>query len=308
MKYYSLLFLAALILPLSACHEDDDLQTDWYVNSSTGWDSADGDYCCPLRTITEAMRRANTNDVIFVEPATSYTIYTGETFPIIVKANVTIEGNTSVKGTDTFVEGGGAYTVTGGTIPSTNATFILREGARLRGIKVKNINTWGIGVGVDNATAYIELNSIMENDSDGIALFQAGSTLITNNDILSNTGNGVQTYDSTTPILRGNNISSNKLDGVRTHDQSIPDLGTTNFPGNNTLQSQVSGVGLNHDGNTTPAPVTLHAMGNIWMPDEQGATSSGGYSTMTATGPILQPNPPDKKNYLITNTGAQIEF
>jgi parallel beta-helix repeat protein len=287
MKYYPLLFLAALVLPLSACHEDDDLQTDWYVNSSTGWDSSDGDYCCPLRTITEAMRRANTNDVIFVEPAT-YTIFTGETFPIFVKANVTIEGNVNLKGTDTFVQGGGAYTVTGGTASPTNATFILHEGARLRGIKVTNTNTGGIGVGVDNVTAYIELNSITENLSDGIALFQAGSTLITNNDILSNTGNGIQTYDSTTPTLRGNNISSNTLQGVLTTGNSAPDLGTSGLEGNNTLQNN-SQVGLYHQSGA----LQINAIGNIWNPDKQDASSLGGYTSSDAQTGIVTHVPTD---------------
>ncbi len=114
MKKIGLILLSILVLPLAACKEDEDEQVYWYVNSSIGHDSANGEYCCPLRTITEAMDRADKNDIVFVE-AGNYTSSTGESFPIVVKENVMIEGNISVKGTDTFIQGGGNYTVTGGS-------------------------------------------------------------------------------------------------------------------------------------------------------------------------------------------------
>jgi parallel beta-helix repeat protein len=302
MKRIALFALAALVLPVSACHEkDEDEQVTWYVNSTIGSDGSSGEFCCPLRTIREAMDRADKNDVIFVEPG-SYTAATGESFPIVVKAFVTIEGNIALKGADTFVQGGGNYTVAGGTQASTvvNTTFLLLGNARLRGIKVTN--TGGTGVVLENATAFVEFNTITLNTGDGIALFQGGAAAVTNNVVLSNGGNGIQVYDTGAPVLRGNDISSNSSEGMRTHDQSVPDLGTPSSFGNNTLQGN-GGVGLFHNGNSVPG--TISAVGNIWNASIQGANSSGGYATSTQTGQVALTA---GNNFAITTSGTEIGF
>lgn len=275
----------ALLLPLApACHyEDDDDGIIWYVDAVFGSDSSgDGTPEFPFRTITHAIAHARKNDLILVAPGT-YSTAIGESFPLRIPENVTVEGDPGTKGngsTATFITGGGTYN-------GVNTAIVIDSGAVFRGFLVTN--TGGVGIVVDNDSCTIEFNTITGNNSDGIRLLTGGTATIQNNTISSNTGSGVLAQDATTPVLRQNTLSSNTVDGIRANGTSNPSLGT----GGNTFSSN-GGVGIFN--NTTSS--TIQAAGNTFTTGTQAVTG-------LVAGPVGYTV---GERYAITNAAAAIQF
>lgn len=84
-------------------------------------------------------------------------------------------------------------------------------------------------------------------------------------------GGGADTPGTLT--MRGCTVTGNG-NGIYLFDFAIADLGTASNPGNNTLQNNVN-IGLVIDGNNGDR--TIHAAGNTWRPDVQGANAQGKY-------------------------------
>lgn len=303
-----LLGLAAFLpLAVGCDHHDDDDWTDyWYVDALYGSDYyGDGTPAYPYRTITYALDRARSGDVVFVAPGT-YSTSIGETFPLYVGSNVTVEGDVGAKGNGTpatLVTGGGSWSPGGGTQAATpvSVAVVLYSGANLRGFVVTNPG--GVGVAVDNTSATLEFCTVTGNGSDGVRLHQAGGSTVQNDTISSNTGSGIVSFDSAAPVVRQNSIVNNTVDGVRARDASAPNLAS----GGNTLQGN-GGVGLFHDAGAT----TLQAAGNTWRLSTQFSTASGTYPGTLPANPITGADPNSAyaaaMNYAIANAAGAIQF
>lgn len=279
--------LPALILGCG--HGDEADEVHWYVDAWYGSDwNGDGSYGYPFLTITHALQHADKNDIVYVARGT-YNSSLGETFPLNVPVDVTVEGDVANLGngsTATFVQASASFAMT------------LASGAKVRGIKITN--TGGPGVKIDGVNATLEFSTITGCSSDGVQLLGTNTSLVTNNTISSNTGSGIVTFGSAAPTIQQNSIVSNSQNGVHAKDASAP-----NLAGGNTLNNN-NGVGLYHD--STAASIS--APNNTWRGLVQGSSgTTGGTGTFTsgssATGAVAHAL---ANNYAITTGGAKINF
>lgn len=305
MKSIRILALALAAVAVPACHNDHDTFILYiYVDPVFGNDFfGDGTPRSPLRSITRAMHFAISGDVVFLAPGT-YSTSTGEVFPIGIKAGVLVEGDPATKGvgpSQTFVSGGGLYTIGGGTQASTTVTtaFVLGTGAALSGVKITVTGAGGVGLVCDGLSSSVSNCTITGCGASGIRVYQTCSPGFTGNVITLNAANGIDVFDDAAPTLRQNTITSN-VDGVAANDASAPNLGDAVTPGANTLQAN-TGVGLNN--NTTAS--TVQAVGNTWRPSTQGADASGHYAAALTPGAVA---PAAANNFAITNAAGAIQF
>ncbi len=130
---------------------------DWYVDGATGSDSLPGTQSAPVKTIARALTLAQSGQSVKVAPGT-YSATTGEVFPIVVPAGVSLIGDEPNKGggtTPTVVSGGayasnngkhttldlGAAAVVAGftlTNPTTTVTFPMVLAVRTDGVTIRN--------------------------------------------------------------------------------------------------------------------------------------------------------------------------
>jgi parallel beta-helix repeat protein len=300
--------LLVLALAVPSCHFDDRVNAlDWFVDPGFGDDfNGNGTSWFPFRTITRALHFSISGDAIFLARGT-YGASSGEVFPIRVKPGVIIQGDPATKGLGpgaTFVNGGGVYTVSGGSQASTTVTaaFVMGTGSALSGVKITVAGAGGVGVVFDGFSASVSSCTITGNGASGIRVYQTGSPTITGNVISSNGASGVDVFDAAGPILRQNSISSNTTDGVVANDTSTPNLGDATSAGANTLQAN-TGVGLNN--NTTAS--TIQAVGNTWVLSMQGSDGSGNYAAALTPGAVA---PAAGNNFAIISAlpGAAIQF
>ncbi len=283
------LILPALTFGLGCGHYDEADVLDWYVDAWYGSDwNGDGSYGYPFLTITHALQHADKNDILHVARGT-YNSSLGESFPLNVPSDITIEGDVGNLGngsTATFVQASSSFAMT------------LSSGSRVRGFKITN--TGGPGVKIDNANATLEFCTVTGCTSDGVQVLGTNSSVLSSNTISSNTGSGVVTFNSSTPTIQQNSIVSNQQDGVRAKDSSVP-----NLSGGNTLNNN-NGVGLFHDSTAS----VISAPNNTWRGAVQGASGSGGgtgtfTSGSSATGAVAYTL---ANNYAITTGGVKIQF
>jgi len=86
---------------------------------------------------------------------------------------------------------------------------------------------------------------------------------------------------------------------VKVHDAGYVVLGSQMHPGNNVIRNNTR-VGLTNYMNRL-----VHAEGNVWNPDVQGADSEGRYDHQTVEGPV---EPEDGNNFGIAGQYGKIQF
>lgn len=173
----------------------------FYVNPTTGNDSAAGSQLAPFKTLTEALVKSTSGTTIKLVNG-SYTATSGEKFPLVVKAGVTIVGDEATKGKAIIIQGGGTKTM--GNWPSQNITMYLEEGAELRGVTVTNPGTSGVGVWVHGVSATIANSTLSKSLREGVFVSGTGKPTILNNIFSENTGNGMSFVDNAKGEVRGN--------------------------------------------------------------------------------------------------------
>jgi len=173
----------------------------FYVNPTTGNDSAAGSQLAPFKTLTEALVKSTSGTTIKLVNG-SYTATSGEKFPLVVKAGVTIVGDEATKGKAIIIQGGGTKTM--GKWPNQSITMYLEEGAELRGITVTNPGTSGVGVWVHGVSATIANSTLSKSLREGVFVSGTGKPTILNNIFSENTGNGMSFVDNAKGEVRGN--------------------------------------------------------------------------------------------------------
>jgi hypothetical protein len=310
MKLQKTLLVVALLLcccgALSSCYEDGypygSGSINWYVNPDPNFGSdvyGDGSPGFPFQTIGQALRFSIPGDGIILASGT-YSVTSGEVFPLLVKSGVSILGDPANKGSTTAVIGGGSYAIQGGTqfvkSVTVTAAFVMGSGSQLSGVKVTASGPSGVGVVFDGNSGSLVSSTLTACGASGVQVFQAATPSLVGNVITTSGAAGVTLFDTSGPNLRQNQILNSSTDGVLANDKSSPNLGDAASAGGNTLQGN-TGVGLN---NATGVS-TIQAVGNTWtVPGIPPADANGHYPPATAT----VSNPPD---YLITAGGA-IQF
>ena len=270
-----------------------------YVNSSDGSDTDNGSDRTPFKTITRALKVAQSGTTIFLAPG-AYSTATGETFPLVLKSGVTLQGDPATRGQDILIQGGGASTR---KTLAQSLTIEITAPATLNGVTVTNPNPQGYGVGIDssnplianstliengyglvivgNSNARIKNNYFYQNRSAGIGVAgitqpniqdnifeQNGSAvivgdraapLITNNRMTQNQ-NGMVFQGSAQPMVRNNSVEGNRQHGLLAKETSRPDLGTTANPGGNFFRNN----GLS-DVDVSATDQVISAVGNEWL-------------------------------------------
>lgn len=303
------------------------LQTLLFVDSQNGNDTTGNGYQgTPFRSITRALQAApaSGNTTILLAPGT-YSTASGETFPIQLKAGVTIQGDPNTKGQGILIQGGGA------TANGESFAFVGATNATLTGVTVTNPSGSGLwaessnpavhnntftgnaknGVAIGgNSLASIHFNQFTQNKGSGIlvvgdaqpeirenrfeqtgqglSIGQNASPLVISNHFSQNRV-GVVVQENARPVLRSNQIEGSREDGLTVQAQAQPDLGTAAEPGQNRFRDN-----RKYDVNAK-GTMTVPAAGNDLSPNRvAGRVDLNG--TVATTSPVSSQAAPTRAN------------
>ncbi|BAZ69299.1 hypothetical protein NIES4106_40700 [Fischerella sp. NIES-4106] len=173
-----------------------------FVNPSIGNDKqANGGESSPLKTITKALQVATPNTVIMLAKGT-YSAQTGEMFPLILKPDITIQGDVSSNGGGVIISGGGDYLSR--SFGSKNVALVSAKGAKLTGITVTNSNPRGYGLWIESNNFTVVDNTFVGNTQDGITVTGNTAPIIRNNFFDRNSANGITVTDTSGAEIREN--------------------------------------------------------------------------------------------------------
>ncbi len=196
-----------------------------FVNPTSGNDSAPGTQTSPHRTIARSLRRARPGDTVRLLPGT-YSIATGETFPLVIPEGVTVLGDEASKGKGILINGGGAFA--SGSFGRQSVALCMENGATLRGVTVTNATPRGTGIWIEGTTPTISHCTFVNCGREGV--FATGTAIVAIADCLfqqnaasgiscfrnskgelrrntcQNTGCGIAISDSAAPLVTGNRL------------------------------------------------------------------------------------------------------
>ncbi|MFB2935137.1 DUF1565 domain-containing protein [Aerosakkonemataceae cyanobacterium BLCC-F154] len=217
--------------------------TELFVNPIAGNDrTGDGSDRTPFKTITQAIKVAKENTVIYLAPGT-YNQQSGETFPLQLKPGVTLQGDPPNKGRSVIIQGGGLFISP--TFARQNATILAANQSGIAGVTVTNPNVRGYGIWIESSNPVVADCTFIGNSHDGISIAGNSAPLIRNNYFANNGANGMTIYGSSrpevrenvfertgfginigknaTPLIAGNRISQN-IDGIVIQGKARPIL------------------------------------------------------------------------------------
>ncbi|MGK7901228.1 MAG: DUF1565 domain-containing protein [Hormoscilla sp.] len=217
------------------------VQSMFYVNPATGNDRGAGNQYSPFKTLTRALQQLSSTTIQLA--AGIYDRASGESFPLIVPAGVTVLGNESGKGKGIVIEGSGSYFSR--SFGRQNITIVLADDAQLRGVTVTNRAGRGTAVWIESTapvvanntfansareglfatgTAHptIEGNLFIQNNANGMSIARNGKGEIRGN-VCQDTGYGISIRDDAAPVVLDNRIFTNRS-GMVVSDRSRPVL------------------------------------------------------------------------------------
>ena len=173
-----------------------------FVNPSIGNDQqADGSETTPFKTITQALKIAKNNTVIRLGAGT-YTAENGERFPLIVKKNVAIQGDTRTQGKGVVIQGGGDYLSR--FYGSKNIGIVAAGNTKIAGVTVMNPNPRGYGLWIESKQPVVENSTFTGSTQDGIAVMGKATPKIHNNIFYQNGANGITVSGNSQPEIKEN--------------------------------------------------------------------------------------------------------
>ncbi len=174
-----------------------------YVNPQTGNDQkGDGGDRLPFKTITQALMLAKSGAVIKLAPG-NYSKESGENFPLIIKRNITIQGDIKNKGKEIIIEGNGTYISP--TSAGQHVTIVATEKAgTISGITVINPHHQGYGLWIESANPKINNNSFINSGNGGVSVNGESTPTIIDNYFYNIQGNGLVVYGKSQPQVKNN--------------------------------------------------------------------------------------------------------
>ncbi|MEH2278657.1 MAG: DUF1565 domain-containing protein [Nostoc sp.] len=173
-----------------------------FVNPSGKDDSTgNGSESAPVKTITQALRLANTNTVIMLSTGT-YSAETGEIFPLILKPGISIQGNPSNQGKDIIIQGGGDYLSR--SFGGQNVAIVAANQAFLTGVTVTNSNRRGYGLWIESSNPVVAENTFIGSTQDGISVSGNAAPTISKNYFERNGANGITIAGNSSPQVKEN--------------------------------------------------------------------------------------------------------
>ncbi|MBE9006870.1 DUF1565 domain-containing protein [Fortiea sp. LEGE XX443] len=202
-----------------------------YVNPATGQDNAGAGAteAAPYKTITFALSQAQAGTIIRLAPGT-YNQESGETFPLLAKSGVTIQGDESTKGQGTIITGAGFYTSK--TFARQEITILGDSNSTIAGVTVTNPTQRGTGIWVESTNPTIQNNTFTNNGREGVFVTGTGNPKVEGNIFFQNKGNGISLTRAAQGEVR-NNLFQNTGFGL-----AIGGTSTTLVEGNQIIQNE----------------------------------------------------------------------
>ncbi len=189
-----------------------------YVNPATGTDTESaGTTDSPYKTITFAINQAKPGTTIQLANG----IYSDETFPLVLKQGITLQGDESTKGKEVVITGGGNKISP--TFAKQNITIFAESDTTITGITVTNPNQRGTGVWVESSNPNIKNNTFTGNNREGVFVTGSGNPIVENNLFTRNGGNGISIARSSQGSIH-NNIFQNTGFGLAIGGTSTPSV------------------------------------------------------------------------------------
>ena len=154
-------------------------------NNTTG----DGSQFRPFQTITQALRSAPPNSIVLLAPGV-YSSATGESFPLLLKSGVTVQGNPNASDRPVLIQGGG-FLQSASARQRRNATILAADRSGLANVTVTNPTPDGHGLWIETGSPIILESRFVGSRSSGIFIAGSGA-----------------------PIIRGNYFNQNRLAGL----------------------------------------------------------------------------------------------
>lgn len=190
-----------------------------FVDAANGSDTrGDGSRNNPFKTITYAIQRAEAGSVIQLFPGV-YSEESGETFPIRLKAGLTLRGDESTLGEGYLITGGGTYMSP--TLGRQNVALLAETGAEVRGVTLRNQGRRGYALWVESASPRILNNSFVGSIHDGIFIAGAANPWVEGNRFYKNGANGISVLGTSQPTII-NNLFQETGFGITIDQRSAP--------------------------------------------------------------------------------------
>jgi parallel beta-helix repeat protein len=170
-----------------------------YVDSQDGDDHQVGKKSSPLQTITHALKVASTGTTIQLAAGT-YSEQTGETFPLVIDQQITLQGDPQNQGYKTIIQGDGYFLSPTGAGQNV-AIAAIKDAGGITGITITNNHSRGHGIWVESANPQIVSNTFTRNGNTGVSVNGKSSPLIKNNYFYNNSGNGLLVYGTSQPQI-----------------------------------------------------------------------------------------------------------
>jgi parallel beta-helix repeat protein len=201
-----------------------------YVDPQQGNDSQNqGSRESPLKTLTQALKQAKAGTTIKLAAGT-YSVETGESFPLIIREKVTIEGSVGSQGYNTIIRGDGYFISHTGAGQNVTIAAIKNAG-EIAGVTVSNPHNRGHGLWIESANPKVIGNTFTRNGNTGVSVNGNSSPTIANNYFYNNNGNGLLIYDDSQAQVNGNVFEKTGF-GVSIVQNAIAVLTGNRFSGN----------------------------------------------------------------------------
>ncbi|XGV88856.1 MAG: S-layer homology domain-containing protein [Limnothrix sp. BL-A-16] len=260
----------------------------FYVNPTSGNDSADGSQGAPLKTIAAALRKTQAGDRVQLAAGT-YSSTSGEEFPLTVPSGVTVVGNEGTKGSGILVRGSGRYVSP--TFAGQNVLFLLTDDAHLRGVTATNPETRGTAAWVESARPTIANNTFVNSNREGVFVSGSSVPLVEGNLFETNSGNGLSIDRNSSGTIRGNTFRNTGF-GIAVGGNASPTISGNVITGNRSgvVASQTARPILrnntienNRDDGLTVINQALPDLGSAGQPGNNVFRANGKYDIQNAT-------------------------
>ncbi|WP_019501790.1 DUF1565 domain-containing protein [Pseudanabaena sp. PCC 6802] len=238
--------------------------------SPNGTDAAGaGSQTAPFRTITAALNSNPQPGTTIMLAKGTYSVESGEVFPLKLTPGVRIQGNSSTKGEDIVIKGGGVFISP--TFARQNIAMLAAKNAQISGITLTNSNARGYALWVESSQGVqITNNTFVNTTHDGIFLTGTANATITSNLFTKNRASGISALGSSFGDIKGNEFDDtgfglsigqrsqvvvagnrivNNVDGI-----VISNLATPTLRGNLIANSKRNGIVILKDRNGQPNP------------------------------------------------------
>jgi parallel beta-helix repeat protein len=181
-----------------------------YVNPATGQDQSGvgRSEASPYRTITYALQQAQPGTTIALAPGT-YSTESGETFPLVFKPRITLQGVTANQGEAVVIQGGGA--ISSSYFGPQNATILTNYNSpdgKIVGVTVTNPNKRGTGVWIESTNTVVSDSTFKESAREGIFATGSATPTVENSIFIDNVANGISVTNSAKGEFRNNRFQS----------------------------------------------------------------------------------------------------